>query len=108
MRILYVTNGINGAGGLERVLSVKASHLADRLGYEIHILTLNATPAPLFYDFSPKIKFHNIVALGNPVAYLKKYGEGLRKVAKQVSPDINSVCEDGLKGFFVHEILGKE
>ncbi len=33
MKLLYITNGINGSGGLERVLSIKASYLADELGY---------------------------------------------------------------------------
>jgi hypothetical protein len=34
MKILYITNGINGSGGLERVLGVKASYFVDKLGYE--------------------------------------------------------------------------
>jgi len=40
-RLLYITNGIAGAGGLERVLSVRTRLLAERYGDEIHILTLN-------------------------------------------------------------------
>ena len=41
MKLLYITNGIKGSGGLERVLAVKASYLADKFNYELHILTLN-------------------------------------------------------------------
>lgn len=37
MKLLYITNGINGSGGLERVLSIKASYLADNLDYEVAI-----------------------------------------------------------------------
>ena len=33
MTLLYITNGINGPGGLERVLSIKASLLAEEYGY---------------------------------------------------------------------------
>ena len=41
IKLLYITNGVSGPGGLERVLSIKASYLAENLDYEIHILTLN-------------------------------------------------------------------
>ena len=33
MKLLYITNGITGAGGLERVLAVKASLLAEEMDY---------------------------------------------------------------------------
>jgi hypothetical protein len=52
MKLLYITNGINGAGGLERVLAVKASYLSDQLGYEVHILSLNEPQPKPFYAFS--------------------------------------------------------
>ena len=41
MKLLYITNGIKGSGGLERVLAVKASYLADKFNYKVHILALN-------------------------------------------------------------------
>lgn len=104
MRLLYITNGIHGAAGLERVLSIKASYLADKLGYDIHILTLNSGNETLFYDFSPKIKLHDIVVKGNPLQYIKQYVQGVRSVIKQLNPDVISVCDDGLKGFFVPSI----
>ena len=37
MKLLYITNGINGSGGLERVLSIKASYLVDKLGRLVHL-----------------------------------------------------------------------
>lgn len=101
MRLLYITNGIHGAAGLERVLSIKASYLADKLGYEIHILTLNSANEALFYDFSPKIKLHDIIVKGNTLQYVKQYVQGVRSVITRVNPDVISVCDDGLKGFFV-------
>jgi len=106
MKILYITNGISGAGGLERVLSIKASYLADRLGYEVHILTLNSTTAP-FYEFSSKINCHNIIAVGNPIKYTTSYLHGIKRVIKSVKPDVISVCDDGLKAFFLPKLLGK-
>ena len=106
MRILYITNGISGAGGLERVLSIKASYLADHLDYQVHILTLNSTEAP-FYEFSSKINFHNIIVGGNPIKYISSYLHGIKKVIAEVKPDVISVCDDGLKAFFLPKLLGK-
>ena len=49
MKLLYITNGINGSGGLERVLSIKTSYLADKLNYDVHILTLNDGDKNIFF-----------------------------------------------------------
>lgn len=105
MKVLYITNGINGSGGLERVLSIKASYFAEQLGYEVHILVLNNTRENPFYDFSPKIKFHSIEVYGNPFTYFKAYKQGIQKVVDEVKPDIISVCDDGLKAFFIPQFL---
>jgi glycosyltransferase involved in cell wall biosynthesis len=105
-KLLYITNGITGAGGLERVLSIKTSYLADVLGYEVHILMLNFDKDKLFYDFSDKIILHDIKVGGNPVNYILQYITGIRNVFADVKPDITLVCDDGLKAFFVPKILG--
>ena len=104
MKLLYITNGIHGAAGLERVLSIKASYLADKLGYDVHILTLNSFGESLFYDFSDKIKIHDIIASGNPLHYINQYISGIKKVINAINPDVISVCDDGLKGFFLPKI----
>lgn len=54
MKILYITNGINGPGGLERVLSIKASYLAEYYKYEVFILSLNGNGNNPFYTFQIK------------------------------------------------------
>jgi glycosyltransferase involved in cell wall biosynthesis len=107
MKLLYITNGINGSGGLERVLSIKASYLADNLDYDVHIAGLNNSTTNLFYEFSSKIKLHKVEVSGNPIQYLKKYILGFKNLVKQVNPNIIIVCDDGLKGFFMPTILGK-
>jgi glycosyltransferase involved in cell wall biosynthesis len=106
-KLLYITNGIKGAAGLERVLSIKASYLADHLNYDVHILTLNNNDEKPFYDFSAKITMHDIAVAGNPIQYIKSYRNGIKAVVGKVKPDIISVCDDGLKGFFLPLILGK-
>tara|TARA_R110002033_G_scaffold494_2_gene4602 strand:- start:7052 stop:8158 length:1107 start_codon:yes stop_codon:yes gene_type:complete len=106
-KLLYITNQICGAGGLERVLSVKASYLADKLGYEVHIVTLNQGDESLFYDFSNKIRHHDIKVKGNIFEYFQCYKLGLKTIIKKINPDVISVCDDGLKGFFTPSIIGK-
>lgn len=107
MKLLYITNGIKDPGGLERVLSVKASYLADKLGYEVHILTLNNKGAVPFYTFSPKIIHHDVVVGGNPIHYFKSYLGGIKATVKAVAPDVILVCDDGLKGFLLPLLLRK-
>lgn len=107
IKLLYITNGIKDPSGLERVLSVKASYLADELGYEVHILTLNNNGAVPFYNFSDKIIHHDITVGGNPIQYFKSYLSGLKSKIKTIQPDIILVCDDGLKGFFLPLLLQK-
>ncbi|UOB17079.1 glycosyltransferase family 4 protein [Abyssalbus ytuae] len=107
MKLLYITNQICGAGGLERVLSIKTRYLAEEFGYEVHIMTINQEGLSLFYNFSEKLIYHNFNAEGNTLQYFLQYLSGLRKVVKTVKPDIISVCDDGLKGFFVPVFTGK-
>ena len=107
IKLVYITNQICGSGGLERVLSIKASYLAEKLNYEVHIITLNQGTAPLFYNFSPKITYHDIKTKDHKLIHAYKYITGLKKTIKQINPDIISVCDDGLKGFFVPWVINK-
>lgn len=106
IKLLYITNGIDGSGGLERVLSIKASCLAEQYNYDITILCLNELKEP-FYDFSTKIKFESIEVSGNSLSYFLKYRKGIKNIVKNIKPDVISVCDDGLKGFLLPLILGK-
>jgi len=106
MKLLYITNGTSAPGGLERVLSIKASYFADHMGYDVHIITLNDGGRDQFYDFSHKITFHDIKCGGGAVRYFNEYRSGLKRIVSEIKPDIISVCDDGLKGFFVPLFLG--
>ena len=88
IKLLYITNSIKGAAGLERVLSIKANYLADVLQYEVHILVLNDTNKPNFYNFSTSIKMHSIAVYGNPFTYILKYSSGIKAIVKKVNPTI--------------------
>ena len=106
-KLLYITNAIDGSGGLERVLSIKASYLAEKLNYEVHILTLNQGNEPLFYEFSDRLIYHDILTNGSNIYYFLSYKKGLKKVVDLVNPDIISVCDDGLKALFVPWFINK-
>ena len=108
IKLLYITNAIKGAAGLERVLAIKASYLADKLNYEVHILVLNHNNDSIFYNFSTKIILHDISVTGNPLHYLKTYIKGIQNTIYKVKPDIISVCDDGLKAFFLPKIINKK
>ena len=108
MKLLYITNGINGSGGLERVVSTKASFLADHYNYDVHIAGLNDSTTGLFYEFSSKIKLHPFPVFGNPLRYVQRYVSGIKKLVQTVQPDVIIVCDDGLKGFFVPIIIGRK
>ncbi len=106
-KLLYITNQICGSGGLERVLSIKVSLFVEKLGYEAHIITLNQGNQSLFYNFSDKIKFHDVAVRGNIFKYFNDYRKNIKKIINQVNPDIILVCDDGIKGLFVPLIIGK-
>lgn len=107
-KLLYITNQISGSGGLERVLSIKTSYLADFMDYDVHIASINKDQNELFYDFSNKITFHNIKYPHGAIKGLISYTKELKTIVRSVNPQIIIVCDDGLKGFFVPKIIGSK
>ncbi|MGO3182961.1 MAG: glycosyltransferase family 4 protein [Aequorivita sp.] len=107
MKLLYITNGINGPGGLERVLTIKTLQLVEKHGFEITILGLNKANENPFFEFSPKINFVSIPVASrkNPLKYISQYRKGIQKVVDELQPDIISVCDNGLKAFFIPVFL---
>jgi hypothetical protein len=99
LKLLYITNGINGVGGLERVLAVKTSYLANNFGYGVHILSLNETQPNPFYAFSPKVQFHICEVKGNPIQYIFSYVKGIKRRVAKIQSDIIFVCDACLPVF---------
>ena len=58
-KIVYVTPALYMAGGVERVLTLKANFFAERLGYDITIILTEGKEKPLFFPLSPKVKVIN-------------------------------------------------
>lgn len=98
--LLYITNGLSGSGGLERVVCLKASYFADTLKYNVHVIVLNEKGKSPYYDICPDVTLHNIDAGGNLFRFYHKYISGVRHVINRTDPDIIFVADDGLKGLY--------
>lgn len=59
-RIVYCTPALYMAGGVERVLTLKANYFAEQLGYDITIILTEGKGKKLFYDLSDKVKVINL------------------------------------------------
>lgn len=60
MKLVYCTPALYMAGGVERVLTMKANYLAEQCGYDITIILTEGKGKPLFYPLSDKIKIINL------------------------------------------------
>ena len=101
MHILYITNGISGSGGLERVLSLKTDYLISHNAYKISIITLNDGIHERFFKFNQNINFIDLEFKKTLFNKFYNYVTGLKKNINRLNPDIIVVCDDGLKAFFI-------
>ena len=60
LKIVYVTPALYMAGGVERVLTLKANYFAEHFGYDITIILTEGKGKPFFYPLSPKINVINL------------------------------------------------
>ena len=59
-KIVYCTPALYFAGGMERVLTMKANYFADHFGYDITIILTDGEDKPIFYPLSDKVKVINL------------------------------------------------
>ena len=60
LKIVYLSPALYMAGGVERVLTLKANYFAEHFGYDITIILTEGKDKPLFYPLSDKIKVINL------------------------------------------------
>lgn len=60
LKLVYITPALYMAGGVERVLTLKANYLAEHFGYDITIILTEGKDKPLFYPLSDKIRVINL------------------------------------------------
>ncbi len=100
-KIVYCTPALYMAGGVERVLTLKANYFAEHFGYDITIILTEGKNKPLFYPLSDKVKVINLDVnfeelwtcsfLKKIIIYLKKqrcYKKKLTSELMRLRPDI--------------------
>ena len=60
LKIVYLTPALYMAGGVERVLTLKANYFAEHFGYDITIILTEGNGKSLFYPLSNKIQVINL------------------------------------------------
>lgn len=101
LKIVYCTPALYMAGGVERVLTLKANYFAEHFGYDITIILTEGKDKPLFYPLSNKINIINLDIgfeelwscsfVKKIFVYLKKqrlYKKKLAELLMQIHPDI--------------------
>lgn len=99
-RIVYCIPALYNAGGMERVLSVKANYLAQR-GYDIHIITTDQMGRSIYFPLDERIKTHHLDLnyegsnqaglLTKVKAYLgnqARHKNALTALLREINPDI--------------------
>lgn len=56
MKLLLITDTINKAGGIERVISLLSNYFCTKFNYEIEILSIFTKEDDLFFDFNNRIR----------------------------------------------------
>lgn len=100
-RIVYCTPALYFAGGMERVLTMKANYFAEHFGYDVTIILTDGKEKPIFYPLSDKVKVINwdigfeelwtCSFLKKIFFYLKKqylYKKLLNRELMRIRPDI--------------------
>lgn len=100
-KIVYCTPALYMAGGVERVLTLKANYFAGHYGYDITIILTDGRDKPLFYPLSDKVKVINLDInfeelwtcsfARKIVVYLRKQREFRRRLKAElmrIRPDI--------------------
>lgn len=101
LKLVYITPALYMAGGVERVLTLKANYFAEHFGYDITIILTEGKGKPLFYPLSDKIKVVNLnvgfeelwtCSFAKKIfVYLKKqrqYKKALAHELMRIRPDI--------------------
>ena len=99
-KIVYCTPALYSAGGVERVVSFKASYFAEQLGYDVTIIVTEGRGRECFFPLSDKVKVINF-ELGFEdlwkAPFLRKvflYLSKQRKYKKRLSAELMRIRPD--------------
>jgi len=100
LKIVYLTPALYMAGGVERVLTLKANYFAEHFGYDITIILTEGKGKPLFYKLSDKIKVINLNIGFEELwtcSFVKKifvYLKKQRQFKKALTKELMLICPD--------------
>ena len=86
MILAYCIHSLHSSGGMERVLSLKASSLADMPGYEVHIITARLKGRKPFFSLSEKVTLHDLGVSDHGAG--RKFRRSLENCLKTIGADI--------------------
>ena len=103
LKIVYlIPGGLFNSGGMERVTTIKANYLSEKMGYDVSIVTTEQMEQPVFFPLSKKVHLHHL-RIGihsnfGKESYLKKiisryfkikqYKKALTQLLNEIKPDI--------------------
>ncbi len=101
LKLVYITPAIYSAGGIERVVTMKATYFAEEYGYDVTIIVTEGKGSDSFFQLSSKVKVINLEInfeelwtcsfIKKVVVYLRKqrrYKKLLTQVLMRICPDI--------------------
>ena len=100
LKLVYVTPAIYSAGGVERVVTMKASYFAEEYGYDVTIIVTEGNGCDSFFPLSGKVKVVNLEInfeelwtcsfIKKIMVYLKKQ----RRYKKSLTQELMRICPD--------------
>jgi len=103
MKIVYLLpGGLFNPGGMERVVIIKANYLAEKMGYDVSIVTTEQMGRPVFYPVSDKVHLHHlnvgiyvnfgkenyVQKVSSRFLKIREYRKALEKLLLEIAPDI--------------------
>jgi glycosyltransferase involved in cell wall biosynthesis len=80
-------------GGIARVVSLKANYFVSVFNYEVDIIAPNPKNVSFFYNFNPKIKWHNSINFQKSILYLWNYIAFIKRTITEKKPDVIIICD---------------
>ena len=110
MKIAYCIPSLYNSGGMERVLSLKASYFADKFGWDITIITTSQKGRPNFYELSPKVKCldlkidYEAISQMPILSKIQARRKATKEHKKNLIDALNQIKPDITVSMFTHEV----
>ena len=101
MRIVYLYTSLTTVGGADRILTIKANYLAEKMGYEVYLITDSQQQQPFAFPLSSLVKHIDLnINFSNQYKYpvyiryfiysrlMQLYKKRLTKILLEIKPQI--------------------